>query len=374
MNAVLADLGRRSEIELDLLFSKQWLGADGKLPESCPLRELPLRTFPWKENITERLWKLTGWPKMDHMISDDTDWVYCPMETRLPVTKCPVAVTIHDIQAFEPDLPWSQTAAHRRFRRKWATWIYKTLQECRVVFTVSEYSKQRMVELLGADPDKIVVSGNGLDAGYLRWEMGDGRSDMGERTEPHCELQTPNCELRTSNFQLPTSTPYILIVGGLRDKKGARWTLDVAKALKAHGSALRIVVAGPNDPLLEAEGRALGNFDFLGWVDDADLPQLNREAIALLFLSPYEGFGIPAIEAMAVATPAVVANRASLPEVVGNAGYIVEPDQSAVIAELLQALESGAERYDVEAGKAWALQFSWSRCADRVLSALQAHA
>ncbi len=232
-----------------------------------------------------------------------------------------------------------------------------------MVFTVSEYSKQRMVELLGADPDKIVVSGNGLDAGYLR-------AEGGALPSPIFDLK----KLQSSSLLPQVSGPFILIVGGLRQKKGGRWTLDVAKALKARGSDLRIVIAGPNDPLLEAEGRALGNFDFLGWVEDADLPRLNREAVALLFLSPYEGFGIPAIEAMAVGTPAVVANRASLPEVVGEVGYIVEPDQTAEIAEILQALESGSECYEVAVGKAWALQFSWSRCADRVLSALQAHA
>ena len=368
MNGVLLDMAKR--IDVELLFSQQWQGVDGKLAESCPLRELPFRTFPQPENRTERFWKLTGWPKMDRYISDDSDWVYCPMETRLPVTKCPVAVTIHDIQAFETDLPWSQTAAHKRFRRKWATWIYKTLNECRVVFTVSEYSKRRMVELLGADPDKIVVSGNGIDAHFFDVEQLSTSSPGGGALSSQISGTLPQVSPLPSQV---SKTSYILIVGGLRAVKGGRWTLDVAKACKAAGSDLRFVVAGPNDAALEAEGRALSNFDFLGWVEDADLPPLTAQAVALLFLSPYEGFGIPAIEAMALGTPAVVANRASLPEVVGDAGYIVEPEQSAVIAELLQAIDSRAERYDVEAGKVWALQFSWSRCADRVIDALNAH-
>jgi hypothetical protein len=73
MNAVLSEIAGRSDVGLELLFSKQWLESDGQLPGNAPLRDLPFRAFPQPENRTERLWKLTGWPKMDRYISDDTD-------------------------------------------------------------------------------------------------------------------------------------------------------------------------------------------------------------------------------------------------------------------------------------------------------------
>ena len=157
---------------------------------------MPTHTFPTAENPTERSWKLIGLPKLDRHIPDGTDWVYAPMETYLPVSKCPVAVTLHDIQAFEPHLPWSQSWQHRWFRYKWGRWVGRALNDSRVVFTVSEFSKQRMVQLLNADPNRIVVVGNGIDQSFF---------------EIAC---TPPERLPS-----PTEMPYVFMVGGLRQKK-----------------------------------------------------------------------------------------------------------------------------------------------------------
>jgi glycosyltransferase involved in cell wall biosynthesis len=81
-----------------------------------------------------------------------------------------------------------------------------------------------------------------------------------------------------------------------------------------------------------------------------------------LFLSHYEGFGIPAIEAMVVGTPAVVSNRASLPEVVGTAGIVVEPENTATIVDTLIQLEKNSQlRQDFsQRGQEHAKQYTWS--------------
>ena len=115
INQMLLGLEAQADIDLELLFSQQWTGSDLQLDCRSPLRHLPFNTFPQPENATERTWKLLGFPQMDRYIASDTDWLYAPMQTYIPVSKCPVAVTIHDIQAFEPDLPWSRTWQHRWF-------------------------------------------------------------------------------------------------------------------------------------------------------------------------------------------------------------------------------------------------------------------
>ncbi len=339
MNAVLLELAARPDVSVELLFAKQWLGADGLLPPNCPLRDLPFTTFPWPENLTERLWKLTSFPRMDSFIGRDVDWVYCPMETRLPVRSRPVAVTIHDIKAFETGLPWSDTPGHRRFRRRWSSWIHKTIRECRVVFTVSEFSRQRMIALLSAPPEKIVVSGNGIDPRYFAARQPGG---------------------------VDASPPSVLIVGGLRTQKGAAAVVAVARACRTRGLDVVFDVAGPNEPGWEEQAREIGNVRFHGWIDDDGLLGLIGKARALLFLSEYEGFGIPAIEAMAAGVPAIVANRASLPEVVGECGYVVEPARPDEICDLLAGLLAGRIAYDTDAGIRRAQEFSWSAVADRV--------
>ncbi len=352
MNRMLLGLGDRSDLSLKLLFSQQWLSGDRYLDSRSPLASIPFETFPAAENATERTWKLLGFPKMDRYIADDTDWLYAPMETYIPVSKCPVAITIHDIQAFETNLPWSQTRQHRWFAYKWGRWVRKALVDCRVVFTVSEFSKQRMVELLGANPDKIEVIGNGVDAAFFEIAQADPASLK------------------------PQTAPYIIIVGGLRHKKGADDVLAVAKALSQRQIDLRIVVAGDSEPEYVTAVAEYPNITLLGMVADAELPRLLRCASSLLFLSPYEGFGIPALEAMAVGIPAVVADRASLPEVVGDAGIIVDPAAKDAIVDILVDLDRLPRlRADyIQRGYHHAAKYTWSNCVDRLTTAFHTFA
>ncbi|WP_263818890.1 glycosyltransferase family 4 protein [Salinibacter sp.] len=349
-NNVLLRLAQREGIRQELFFAEEWLEQDGKLSRKTPLRQLPTRTFPTPENLTERCWKIFGWPRMDQFVPDGMELVYAPVETYLPVEDTPVAITIHDIQAFETELPWSETWAHRWFRWKWSTWVYDALKDCAVVFTVSEFSKARMVELLGADPDNIAVVGNGVDARFF-----------GMAEQPRDELDRP-CE-----------APYLFMIGGLRGKKGADAMLAVARELARQGSDVQLVVAGPNGDAYEAEAAGLDNVHLLGWVDDEDVPRLMRASLALLFLSPYEGFGLPAAEAMAAGVPAIVADRASLPEVVGDAGSVVEPNNTERIVERIRSLRHDQTLWarHAEAGRERARRYTWDRCVDRLATTFQ---
>lgn len=349
-NNMLLRLAEREGVDISLLFSAQWLEGDGTLDSRSPLCSLPFDTFPWRENWTERSWKLLGRPRMDRWVHTDADLVYSPMESYLPLRKTLCAVTIHDIQAFETDLPWSGTWQHRLFRWKWSTWIRRTLRDCVFVCTVSEFSKGRMVELLGAKPGKIKVVGNGVHDRFFAI-----------------------AEKAPEALPRPCEEPYLFMIGGLREKKGAAAMLAVARELERQGSPLQLVVAGPNGPAYEAEAQTLNNVHLLGWVADADVPHLMRASLALLFLSPYEGFGLPAAEAMAAGVPAIVADAASLPEVVGEAGIVVSPQQTDAIVDRVLTLERDAalcQSY-AKAGRQRAQRFTWDRCVDRLLEAFR---
>ena len=353
INNMLLGLSDRDEIALRLLFSQQWLTLDKQLDPLSPLSLLPFTTFPTAENTTERTWKLLGFPQMDRYIAPDTDWVYAPMETYIPVSKCPVAITIHDIQAFEPNLPWSHTWQHRWFAYKWGRWVRKALTDCRVVFTVSEFSKQRMVDLLDANPNKIEVIGNGVDSSF--YEI---------------------AKIDPASLQPPIDSPYVIIVGGLRQKKGAEDVLKVAKVLHQRKSDLHIVVAGDSEAKYVAAAQEYPNITLLGMVSDLELPRLLRCASSLLFLSPYEGFGIPALEAMAAGIPAVVADRASLPEIVGDAGIMVDPTMPEAIVDMLVDLERMLQlraEY-IQRGYRHAATYTWSNCVDRLVTAFDTFA
>jgi len=351
MNRLLLGMQDSGRAELSLIFSRQWLGPDGRLPPNCPLRDLPFTSFAWPENPVERSWKLLGIPWMDASIPPGTDWIYCPMETLFPTrARRRIAITLHDVHPFEPDLPWRNPREHAWQRWKWGRWVRRAIASCEVVFTVSEFSKRRMVELLGAPAGKIVVAGNGIDETYFAAGAADA-----------------------TTFPRPMPEPYVLMVGGLRPAKGGVHLLAVAERLRDRPGDIQVVVTGPNDPALAAAAASLPNVHLVGVVPDDELPGMARHAVAAVFLSLYEGFGIPPLEAMAAGTPAIVSDRASLPEVVGDAGFVVAPEDAGAVTEIVEKLAAdGPFRRDAAArSRAHAAAYTWGRCVETVLDRLE---
>ena len=329
---VIRNLAATPGTDVELFASRQWLDAEGNIGSDSALPRL----------LAERCWKTLGVPRVDRWV-EGADWLYSPMETYLPTKRVPVAVTIHDVQAFETNLPWSGTPHHLRWRTKWNVWIHKVLRDCRVVFTVSEFTKSRMVELLGADSERVVVVGNGVGREFFAIKKDD-----------------------------PTTEAYAIVVGGLRRKKGGAEVIAVARELGARRASLRVLVAGISDTDLVKEARGVTNLEVLGTVSEPELHRLMGGASSLLFLSSYEGFGLPALEAMAAGVPVVAANRAALPEAVGDAGILLEPSASEEIADTLIELNRDPSRRAslVAAGCRRAGHFTWDRCAVKVIQTL----
>jgi glycosyltransferase involved in cell wall biosynthesis len=110
-----------------------------------------------------------------------------------------------------------------------------------------------------------------------------------------------------------------------------------------------------------------GRVRFTEFVDEADLPALYRAATVFAYPSLYEGFGLPALEAMACGVPVVASNTSSLPEVVGEAGVLVDPLDVGELAAALDGLLADADRRDAlrEQGIARARTFTWTRAAEQ---------
>lgn len=172
---------------------------------------------------------------------------------------------------------------------------------------------------------------------------------------------------------------YLLYVGTLQPRKNlARLIRSFARVAAGH-PGLQLVLAGKQgwlygEILAEAQRLGLaGRVLFPGYVDEADLPALYSGALAFVFPSLYEGFGMPGLEAMACGAPVVASNVSSLPEVVGDAGLLVDPTDEAALAAALErvcgdaALRAGLR----QRGLARARLFSWERCARETLEAIR---
>lgn len=255
-------------------------------------------------------------------------------------------VTIHDIASLEHPEWFTPTYA------AWHNWLVpKLARRVLHIITVSYFSKQRLIDLVGVPPEKVTVIYNGVSS--------------------HFTPQPPTA-IAAVRQTLGIPTPYYVLFLGTRDpRKNLVRVLEAWKLLTPTLSQeIWLVIAGGEDPtvfryshLAELPTRVY----ITGYVKDEFLPALYSGALAFVFPSLYEGFGLPPLEAMACGTPVVGANTTSLAEVIGDAGILVDPYDSGAIASALQNLiEDASLRQNLrERGLARAKLFTWDHAAEQ---------
>ncbi len=172
---------------------------------------------------------------------------------------------------------------------------------------------------------------------------------------------------------------YFLYVGRQDPYKNLYRVIEAFAALPKR-SDCQLWLAGTADrrytPQLVVQAQELGVgslVKFLGYVPARELPVLLNQAIALVFPSLWEGFGLPVLEAMACGTPVIASNRSSLPEVAGDAAILVDPYNVGEITEAMQAVatSAGLRSRLRELGLARASRFSWAKTGQKTAEILQ---
>ena len=342
-------LSRQPGVEVVLLAARDQLTAGGKIPVATPLNHLPIRRIPLPAKVLHNLWRTFNWPAIDRW-SGKVDWVYSPTEMFVPARKARTAATIHCVNWFEKNLPWSDTVENLQLRSRMGRVFSPIIKRADLVCTVSEFLKSRIIELLRVNPSRITVVGNGAEAEFLA----EGR-------QPQMASEI-NAE------------PYVLSVGALESRKGAEHLIRLARHLAQSHPQLKLVIGAGQygDAQFIAEAKQLANVVLTGYVGLKELPPLLKKAKALVILSRYETFGIPVIEAMAAGTPVIAANFAALPEILGAAGILVDATRPKEIAEAITSLDTiGTREHYRQLGFQRIQQFTWEACAGRLLAAFK---
>jgi len=303
-----------------------------------------------KEFIVQRLFMRRSLERFAE--KSGADIFYFPTHLDVPPgLRIPYAVTAHDmIQSALKDRFYGSLKNRLAVSRQ-----MDALRGAAVIFAVSEHTKKDVVKHAGADPSKIIVTSNGVDSVF---RPGGGRLPDG--------LIPPG--------------RFILNVGGIDWRKNT--PLLLRSFAELHGKHLewRLVVTGEikNDPLYPAFRSLVAELGLeksvveTGYVTAETLCALYNRADIFFYPSLYEGFGLPALEAMACGTPVISTNRASIPEVVGTAAVLLDPDKPDDFSEaLIRLAESEDERGRLsEAGVRRAAMFTWDACAEKVYRGL----
>ena len=174
--------------------------------------------------------------------------------------------------------------------------------------------------------------------------------------------------------------PHLLYVSAYGPHKGYSEAFEVLSALADRGLPHRLKMVGTvarrMQPLIRMQANALRHrdrIDLLGVVSPDELLELYQRADAVIVTSRYEGFGLPAVEAMATGSPVVAFANSSLPEVIGQAGVLVPDGDVAAFADAVASVVTDRARWDElsNAGLERATQFSWRRTASETAAVLR---
>ncbi|MBX2875180.1 MAG: glycosyltransferase family 4 protein [Saprospiraceae bacterium] len=276
--------------------------------------------------------------KIDVFLSPDS---YCSLRSKVPTV-----MVCHDIAFchYPEQVPFHGRVFYKHY-------VPKYLQRAERIISVSEFTKQDIIQQYQTPAEKIAVACNGVRAVF------------------HVVDETEKQKVKQ---QYSEGQDYFFYLGSVHPRKNVARLVQAFDRFKtAHPSQVKLLIGGRlawqttaiEEALASAQHRA--DIHLLGYLEDAQLARILGAAMALTYPSLFEGFGVPLLEAMHAEVPILTSNSSSLPEVAGDAAILVDPTDINALAQGMQRLFASSTTRNnlIDKGRVQREKFSWSKAA-----------
>ncbi|MCO6449818.1 MAG: glycosyltransferase family 4 protein [Caldilineales bacterium] len=314
-------------------------------------RPVNIRYQPLSDRMQTILWHRLRAPLAVEWFTGSLDLFHAPNFLLPPMRSARTLLTIHDLAFLvHPEY------AYPKLQQFLAAAVPRSVTRADHVLADSEASKWDAMRFFDLQEEQITVVGAGVEA----------------RFQP-----LPETALSGIRQKYGLDFPFVLDVSTLEPRKNFDGLIRAfAAARKKAGFPHHLVIGGGKgwmyeDIFAEVERQQAGEFvHFLGFVSDEDLPALYNLADLFAFPSHYEGFGIPVLEAMACGTAVICTDTSSLPEIAGDAAYVIPTgDEDALVEGLMLLLSDESYRQQIAGrGPVEAAKWTWDAAAQRLIS------
>jgi len=316
-----------------------------------PLPDLPKPRNNWHYKVIgpKKFWNFFGLPLSLFFQHPKSDVVFSPGHYSPLFSPAPLVVSIMDLGYLKFPSHFTRTTY---WKLKFLTSF--SIKKARSLLTISEATKNDIIKYYQIESGKITVAYPGYDQDKFKKQISEQ-------------------EIKQVKGKYKIKNDYLLFLSTLKPSKNIEGLLKAFAELK--DDKLSLVIAGKKGWMFESVFAKAKDLDllekvvFTDFVPDAEVPALIAGAKSFVLPSFWEGFGISVVEAMAVGTPVVVANTGSLPEVVGEAGIVVNPDDPQDIARGIKESFSKKEQL-IEKGFKQIVKYDWGKCGQKVLKVL----
>lgn len=290
--------------------------------------------YPYPPRLMDFLWNSLHVLPVEKLIGP-VDLIHTSDWTEPPST-LPKVTTVHDLIPFK--FPQTTTDTIRQTHRKRLAWVAR---ESAAIIAVSRSTKKDLIDLLKIPEEKITVIYEGVE----------------ERYTPQ-----PPSIIDTVKRRYGLTGDYIFSLSTLEPRKNQQRLIQAYSKIKSRYPDLQLVIGGKTG--WGEEIKPVDGVLMPGFIPDADLPALYSGCSAFVLPSLYEGFGLSPLQAMACGAPTVVSKVSSLPEVVGKAGVLVDPEKvGSISAGIIKAIKNQADLKAKSLKRAQ--QFTWQETAQK---------